>query len=40
MAFVRWRRVAVTEYSKEEIGPAAEVQMEMRLLVLGLLDHD
>ena len=30
----------MTEYSKEEIGPAAEVQMERRLLVLELLDHD
>lgn len=28
----------MTEYSKEEIGPAAEVQMERRLLVLELLD--
>lgn len=36
MAFVRWRRVTVTEYSNEEIGPAAEVQMERRLLVLEL----
>ena len=29
----------MTEYSKEEIGPAAEVQMERRLLGLELLDH-
>ena len=27
----------MTEYSKEEIGPAAEVQMERRLLVLELV---
>ena len=30
----------MTEYSKEEIGPAAELQMGSRMLVLELLDHD
>ena len=32
--------MTVPEYSKEEIGAAAEVQMERRLFVLELLDHD